>query len=792
MVELQEALRAWQKTEGTDGDKRSAENQPYREISTNKANFCTQHAPTMYCGDFQRCKETDTQQSSASSLERNNHQSSAGVETCAEARMHSVRRDSCIKGIETHLCGANNIDSGNISGVHGISEELDEFHLPGNTIPATWQKRPEQNLLRAGVDRKNSRPSCSSSPHPCSGTVPVICHSSRAATLQLAEVSSVPPYHPVSQLSVICSRSAVPTSQIKDVVQDVATNHRTQEEVQTQDNKNNKKHTETQIWGHQNVSDQFIIQDVCSKSGTDHCDTVEQDYNSSSRNDFIQQNDQPMDNGSSHITDHNDRHAHCELFQQQNRKEHSVSENVVCNDFIRGFNKQTELSFDDVHSVRQSVDRCTPAAAEALSSDSRTVVPLPMQDSGNDSPCEYFRSEGGTKDEHSYSIRCLSGINSSVRKPETSWDRNTQDSVFSQHENELDNSDTVMKDERLSADVSLPMCSTQEPSLGNITRGLAFERYTSLEMERMTDSEITEPHSTFTMPVDSGLSAGQLYHGHLHYHCLPQEDSDHKRSHLGQTDHTEQSSKDEEEENFSSPAHRKHVAKRTRDQVLLLDISTKPAELLTTHKHKSDKQNKRDTSGTGVRSITKRQKTEATSAAAASKRTNLAELKFCDKYFDEISHTRLSEVVDTNFGEGKEHSRLRADLRDAGVMEEVCNPKEDENCSIALTACSCLASSSSTLSLCIAHSLSVSTPTNVSSHLSTPLHQPFQCSLCDRSFSQRGSLNRHVRSHLGVRPFPCPCCPMTFSRQYRVTEHMRVHQRCTLGIDFHKPPTSSI
>uniref|UniRef100_A0AAV2LP95 C2H2-type domain-containing protein n=1 Tax=Knipowitschia caucasica TaxID=637954 RepID=A0AAV2LP95_KNICA len=67
-----------------------------------------------------------------------------------------------------------------------------------------------------------------------------------------------------------------------------------------------------------------------------------------------------------------------------------------------------------------------------------------------------------------------------------------------------------------------------------------------------------------------------------------------------------------------------------------------------------------------------------------------------------------------------------------------------------------------------------------------PVHK---CSLCERSFSQRGSLNRHVKSHLGVRPFPCPQCPMSFSRQYRVTEHMRVHQRSALGADCTKPST---
>ncbi|KAK5873773.1 hypothetical protein PBY51_018784 [Eleginops maclovinus] len=81
-------------------------------------------------------------------------------------------------------------------------------------------------------------------------------------------------------------------------------------------------------------------------------------------------------------------------------------------------------------------------------------------------------------------------------------------------------------------------------------------------------------------------------------------------------------------------------------------------------------------------------------------------------------------------------------------------------------------------------------PTTISARVSNPVHHPFQCSMCDRSFSQRGSLNRHVRSHLGVRPFPCPRCPMTFSRQYRVTEHMRVHQRCVILSDFRRHPAS--
>ncbi|KAK9542572.1 hypothetical protein VZT92_000421 [Zoarces viviparus] len=112
-------------------------------------------------------------------------------------------------------------------------------------------------------------------------------------------------------------------------------------------------------------------------------------------------------------------------------------------------------------------------------------------------------------------------------------------------------------------------------------------------------------------------------------------------------------------------------------------------------------------------------------------------------------------------------------------------PHEDNhNTCDSKTVDSFNASVSSTLSACIPPSLSASMPINVSAHLSNPVQQSFQCSLCDRSFSQRGSLNRHVRSHLGVRPFSCPRCPMTFSRQYRVTEHMRVHQRCVIRSDF--------
>ncbi|CAL9701919.1 unnamed protein product [Knipowitschia caucasica] len=101
----------------------------------------------------------------------------------------------------------------------------------------------------------------------------------------------------------------------------------------------------------------------------------------------------------------------------------------------------------------------------------------------------------------------------------------------------------------------------------------------------------------------------------------------------------------------------------------------------------------------------------------------------------------------------------------------------------SLTSCTRVTNSS-----CVSAVSCLSPSSNMQTSVS-PMHHAFRCSLCERSFSQRGSLNRHVKSHLGVRPFPCPQCPMSFSRQYRVTEHMRVHQRSALGADCTKPST---
>ncbi|MEQ2175047.1 hypothetical protein GOODEAATRI_014225 [Goodea atripinnis] len=142
--------------------------------------------------------------------------------------------------------------------------------------------------------------------------------------------------------------------------------------------------------------------------------------------------------------------------------------------------------------------------------------------------------------------------------------------------------------------------------------------------------------------------------------------------------------------------------------------------------------------------------------------------------------TRVWVTQNTGVMEGSKRNEGETIISTTPVCSPLSEPEYDR------------ASKPPTVSVCIPCTLPASMATDKSAHLSSPNHQAFQCSLCDRSFSQRGSLNRHVRSHLGVRPFPCPCCRMTFSRQYRVTEHMRVHQRCALGNGLQKTPESSV
>ncbi len=53
--------------------------------------------------------------------------------------------------------------------------------------------------------------------------------------------------------------------------------------------------------------------------------------------------------------------------------------------------------------------------------------------------------------------------------------------------------------------------------------------------------------------------------------------------------------------------------------------------------------------------------------------------------------------------------------------------------------------------------------------------QTFECSICGKCFSQKGSLDIHTRVHAGEKPFECLICGKCFSLKISLDGHTRIH-----------------
>ncbi|KAK9887300.1 hypothetical protein WA026_021608 [Henosepilachna vigintioctopunctata] len=53
----------------------------------------------------------------------------------------------------------------------------------------------------------------------------------------------------------------------------------------------------------------------------------------------------------------------------------------------------------------------------------------------------------------------------------------------------------------------------------------------------------------------------------------------------------------------------------------------------------------------------------------------------------------------------------------------------------------------------------------------------YTCQICEKAFSQKGNLMRHLRMHEGVKPFTCELCGHKFAQKANLKKHLDAHSQ---------------
>ena len=54
--------------------------------------------------------------------------------------------------------------------------------------------------------------------------------------------------------------------------------------------------------------------------------------------------------------------------------------------------------------------------------------------------------------------------------------------------------------------------------------------------------------------------------------------------------------------------------------------------------------------------------------------------------------------------------------------------------------------------------------------------KPYNCTFCKMKFSQKSNLKRHTLTHTGVKPYNCALCGKGFSQKYNLKQHSHIHK----------------